>query len=122
MRRRMSAQMPDEQSLETPRLVLEPLLPAHAAMVFPFLRDEALYRYIPQEPPATLDEVEARYRRLATRRSPDGSERWLNWAGGLKSTGEYAGLFEATVCPDSTALLAYMVFMPFQNQGYAREG
>jgi RimJ/RimL family protein N-acetyltransferase len=103
-------------------MVLEPLVVEHAAKVFPLLQDEALYRFIPQEPPAALDEVEARYRRLSTRRSPDGSERWLNWAARLRTTGEYAGTFEATVRPGGTALLAYMLFTSHQHQGYAREG
>jgi ribosomal-protein-alanine N-acetyltransferase len=118
----MTAEPIDDQGIETPRLVLEPLLPSHAATLFPLLRDEALYRFIPQEPPTTIEEVEARYRRLAARRSPDGSEVWLYWAARLRSTGEYLGVFQATARPDATALIAYTVFVPFQGHGYAHEG
>ena len=111
-----------ETPLATARLRLEPLLPRHAAQLYPCLRDEALYTFIPQEPPASLAAVEARYRRLAARRSPDGAEIWLNWAARLRGADEYVGTFQATVRADATALLAYMIFTPFQRRGYAREG
>ncbi len=111
-----------EKPLGTARLLLEPLLPRHAERLYPLLGDAALYRYIPQEPPASLAEVEARYRRLAGRRSPDGAEVWLNWAARLRATDEYAGMFQATVMGDGTALIAYMIFTPFQRRGLAREG
>ncbi len=111
-----------ERALETARMVLEPLLPQHAGALFPSLREAALYSYIPQEPPASLAEVEARYRRLAARRSPDGDEVWLNWAARLHATGAYVGTFQATVMAGGTALIAYMVFAAFQRRGLAREG
>jgi ribosomal-protein-alanine N-acetyltransferase len=111
-----------ERVVETERLLLEPLLPGHAAKLYPLLGDAALYIFIPQEPPTSLAEVEARYRRLAGRRSPDGQEVWLNWAARLRETGEYAGTLQATVLGDGTALIAYMIFAPFQRRGLAREG
>jgi RimJ/RimL family protein N-acetyltransferase len=111
-----------EALLETPRLMLEPLLPSHAAQLSPYLQDAALYSFIPQEPPASLEAVEARYRRLAARRSPAGTEVWLNWAARLRDADDYVGTFQATVLADTTALLAYMIFTPFQRRGYAREG
>jgi RimJ/RimL family protein N-acetyltransferase len=111
-----------EQALQTARMVLEPLLPRHAERLSPLLGDAALYTYLPQEPPASLEEVEARYRRLAGRRSPDGAEVWLNWAARLRETEEYVGTFQATVRADATALIAYMIFTPFQRRGLAREG
>jgi [ribosomal protein S5]-alanine N-acetyltransferase len=111
-----------ETPVATERLLLEPLLPRHAAQLYPYLRDAALYTLIPQEPPASLEVVEARYRRLAARRSPDGTEVWLNWVARRRDADEYVGTFEATVRADATALLAYMLFTPFQRRGYAREG
>ena len=111
-----------EEVLETARLLLEPLAPAHAAALYPALRDPRLYTFIPQEPPASEQALRERYTRLATRRSPDGSEVWLNWALRRRDGGDYAGLVEATVYADRTATLAYTVFVPFQRQGYAREG
>jgi ribosomal-protein-alanine N-acetyltransferase len=106
----------------TPRLQLEPLVAAHAPALYPLLQDAALYSYIPQEPPDSLEALTARYRMLATRRSPAGGEIWLNWAVRLQESGGYAGTLQATVLADSTAFLAYMIFAGFQQQGYAREG
>ena len=40
-----------EAVLETERLRLEPLLRCHAAILFPLLQDEHIYRYVPQDPP-----------------------------------------------------------------------
>lgn len=115
-------QVDAEPILETPRLLLEPLVVEHAALVFEDLRDPALYTFIPREPPASLAALQARYRRLAARSSPDGRERWLNWVARLRTSGEPAGLFEATVDPDGHAHVAYTVFTRFWRRGLGREG
>jgi RimJ/RimL family protein N-acetyltransferase len=116
--------MPDPQDapLTTTRLLLEPLVVAHAQSLYPLLQHERLYSYIPQEPPTSVDTLAARYRRLAARHSPDGQHIWLNWAARLRTGQTYVGTFEATIGPDQTALLAYMIVPSHQGQGYAREG
>ncbi len=111
-----------EDALETARLTLEPLRPDHAAALYPGLRDGSLYRFIPQDPPASIARLEERYRRVSTRRSPDGQEAWLNWALRLRDTTEYVGTLEATVHPINTATVAYLLFTPHQRRGYASEG
>ena len=110
-----------EARLETSRLFLEPILPAHAARLNEQLQDERLYRFIPQDPPATLQALEDRYDFLSTRRSPDGREAWLNWAVRERTSGDYAGTLEATVHDNRTATVAYMVFVPRQRRGFAAE-
>jgi [ribosomal protein S5]-alanine N-acetyltransferase len=110
-----------EARLETPRLFLEPILPAHAARLNEQLQDERLYRFIPQDPPATLQALEDRYDFLSTRRSPDGREAWLNWEVRERSSGDYAGTLGATVHDNRTATVAYMVFVSRQRWGYAAE-
>ena len=111
-----------EAPLTTARLVLELLTEAHAAALVGALSDERLYRFIPQNPPASADALAARYRRLEARRSPDGREAWLNWAMRLTASDAYVGTLEATVRPDRTADVAYVVFVPHHRRGYAREG
>ena len=118
-------QLPADEPLATARLALEPLLPAHAARLYPALRERELYTYIPQPPPASVEALETRYRRLASRRSPDGAEIWLNWAARLADAPDspaYVGTFEATVYGDGSAAIAYMIFGPHQRRGYAAEG
>lgn len=110
-----------EATLETPRLVLEPLLPAHAPRLYEKLQDERLYEFIPQNPPASLKALQDRHEALASRRSPDGREAWLNWAVRERSSGEYVGTLEASVELDPLAYIAYIVFVPYQRQGLAAE-
>ena len=122
----------EETTLETERLLLEPLLPEHATLLLEGLADERLYRFIPTDAPESAEALETRYRKLSSRRSPDSSEVWLNFAMRLRegTTPEdgavpratYVGTLEATVVPDRSAYVAYTVFVPFWRQGYAREG
>ena len=110
-----------ETRLETERLFLEPILPIHASKLYERMQDERLYRFIPQNPPDTPRALEDRYDFLSARRSPDGREAWLNWAVRERSSGEYAGTMEATVYDKGTAIIAYMVFVPYQRRGIAAE-
>ena len=110
-----------EARLETPRLILEPILPAHAPMLNESLQDEVLYRFVPQDPPPSLEALTDRYDFLSARRSPDGREAWLNWAVREKHSGDYVGTLEATVEEDPLAFIAYMVFVPYQRRGFAAE-
>jgi [ribosomal protein S5]-alanine N-acetyltransferase len=122
----------EEKTLLTERLSLEPLMPEHAVRLFEGLADERLYRFIPTNPPESVEALETRYRKLSSRRSPDASELWLNFAmrlregtapeGGAVLQPTYVGTLEATVYPDLSAYIAYTVFVPFWRQGYAREG
>jgi RimJ/RimL family protein N-acetyltransferase len=52
--------------------------------------------------------------------SPDGSETWLNWLLRRRDTGELVGSLQATVS-GATAELAWVVAVPHQGRGYARE-
>ena len=115
------ARIDPELPLETPRLLLEPIVTDHAAALFEALQAPELYTYIPQDAPSSLEALIARFEALSSRRSPDGHEDWLNWALRQRATGVYVGTVQATVREDHTALLAYMVFLAFWRQGYARE-
>jgi ribosomal-protein-alanine N-acetyltransferase len=89
--------------------------------MFEGLVDPVNYRFIPQEPPTTLDDLTTRYRQLESRRSPDGTEGWLNWAL-IGLDGKAHGYVQATIHLNSKeAWIAYFVFSPSQRLGYARE-
>ncbi len=102
--------------------MLEPLEATHAHVLYAFLLDDRLYSFIPQDPPVSEQALGERYRRLEARQSPDGCEIWLNWAMRLSGTVNYVGTLEATVYPDWTAHIAYLVFSPHQGHDYATEG
>lgn len=107
-------------ALQTERLDLEPLVPAHAPELFPRLRDETLYEFLDSEPPKSIGILEEQYRRWEPRRSPDGEQAWLNWVARLRGA-DFVGWFQATVHADGRADLAYLVFPEHQRQGYAVE-
>lgn len=111
-----------EAILQTARLRLEPLQVHHAALLFEDLRDPRIYRFIPQDPPTSVEALEARYGQLRRRRSPDGRDHWLNWVMQLRQAGVYVGTLEATVYPDGSADIAYSVFPKFWGSGYGKEG
>ena len=107
-----------ERLIRTRRLNLEPLFPAHAAALFEGLRDERLYRYHAGRP-ESLDSLTLRFTQLAARRSPDGSQTWLNWAV-RREDGVYVGWVQASVAGEE-AIIGYDIFADHWRHGYARE-
>lgn len=95
--------------------VLEPLLVAHASEMFEVLSDPAIYEF-ENEPPASVEALRDRYRRLEARRSADGREVWLNWALRLP-TGPLAGYVQATVLQDGSAYIAYELSSRYWRRG-----
>lgn len=104
-----------------PRIELEPLVGAHAAELFPVLSEVAIYEYLDDQPPTSLATLEERYRRLESRCSADGSQRWLNWAIRRSKDGQCVGYVQATIHPDATANVAYVLGPPFWGLGLAHE-
>src|SRR5262249_51785331 len=99
-------------------IVLEPQREAHAAEMFVVLGDPALYEY-ENEPPASLEWLRQRFRKLESRRSPDGREQWLNWVVRLPSS-QLIGYVQATVHPDGRAAIAYVLGSAWWGRGLAR--
>jgi ribosomal-protein-alanine N-acetyltransferase len=109
------------RKLTTKRLVLEPLRRAHAFEMFSALSDPAIYRYIDEAPPASVEALAERYARLETRQSINGGERWLNWIVRETATQRAVGFVQATVKDDDTAFVAYVIAPEAQRKGFARE-
>ena len=107
------------QELGTSRLRLEPLVVAHADAMFVVLSDVALHRDLDQSPPHSLAALRERYAKLATRRSPDGREQWLNWIVCLDDAA--MGFVQATVRTDRSAWIAYLFARAHHGRGYATE-
>jgi [ribosomal protein S5]-alanine N-acetyltransferase len=97
------------------------LIESHAAALFPLLRDETLWEFTDEAPPESLVALRARYRRLESRRSADGTQLWLNWAIALYD-GTVMGFVQATVPADRTSIeIAYVLGRPFWSHGFAYE-
>ena len=109
------------KTLHTPRLRMEPLEESHAGALFEGLRHEALYEFISERAPESVEALRERYRRLATRESADGCQSWLNWALWSLPADRYVGFVQATVHRDHSADIAYVLFHDAWGHGYARE-
>lgn len=103
------------------RISLETLTEAHAAELFPVLSHPAIYTYIADKRPVSVSALAERYRRLASRSSPDGSQLWLNWAIRLSESRECVGFVQATVHSAGTADFAFVLSPPFWGLGLAHE-
>src|SRR3954469_21390842 len=105
------------------RLQREPLRVEHAEELAPLLDDPGLHVFIGGEP-AALPVLRERYRRQVAGRSPDGSQRWLNWVVRRREDGRAVGTVQATVTlqeEDLVAEVAWVIATPYQGRGYARE-
>ena len=104
-------------SIRTARLLLEPLIVAHAPAMFAVLSDPLLYRYLDFPPPPSLEHLQGVYAKLEARRSPDGSQIWLNW---IVVRGAPIGFVQATIS-GGDADVAYVLGSAHWGQGYAFE-
>ena len=109
------------RTLEAPRVVLEPQAAAHADEMFAVLADPAIYTF-ENAPPASREWLRERFVKLESRRSPDGTELWLNWVVRLRSSSSLIGYVQATVSPSRrAAALAYEFSSGYWGLGLARE-
>jgi RimJ/RimL family protein N-acetyltransferase len=109
-----------ETTITTERLLLAPMLASDAAVMFPILSDRQLYSFTGEEPPASEEVLAARYRKLESRKSPDGSQQWLNWVVSLEKSSVATGYVQATVST-SYAEIAWVIGSKWQGSGYASE-
>ena len=88
---------------------------SHAQEMCEILGDPAIYEF-ENGPPESQEWLKNRFRKLETRRSPDGLEQWLNWVIRLP-TGQLAGYAQATVQPQGPAYVAYELASRYWRQG-----
>jgi ribosomal-protein-alanine N-acetyltransferase len=108
-----------EDDLHTERLVLEPIGVRHARLLYEQLQDIRLYRYYGGAPPQSIEELERRYAAWSARKSPDGTQTWLNYAVRWKN-GAYAAWVQATIA-DHHAVIGYDVFPEHWRKSVATE-
>jgi RimJ/RimL family protein N-acetyltransferase len=89
--------------------------------MFPVLQPDALYTYLPTEPPASLELLQRRYDFLSGGKSPDRTEDWLNWILFLKEENRAIGFFQATVRPPGSCDIAYSIHPDFWRRGLVKE-
>ena len=114
--------LPDDVTLFTQRLVLEPLRAADSDELFELIRDPRLYVFLGEHhcPPS----VEAlRGSRTQTHRtSLDCNQRWWSWLARLKEDHvPVASLHVQMQSPSGPIELGWMTGMRWQRQGFAKE-
>ncbi len=101
-----------------PEIDLEPLRPDHASAMFAGLADAAGYRFLPVEPPVSLEALRSRYDRLAAGAPSGSGERWLNWVIRNRASGALVGYSQATIrC--QAAEIGYHIFPRAWRHGFA---
>lgn len=118
----------EAETIETARLVLEPLQIEHAEPMSAVLADPQLHAFIGGVPD-TAPQLRSRYARmLAGPGNP--AESWCNWVIRLREDRQLAGTVQATVSPDADgdgdgdglhAEIAWVVGTPWQRRGIATE-
>jgi [ribosomal protein S5]-alanine N-acetyltransferase len=100
------------------RFTMEERRVAHAAELYEVLRDPALYEFLEEVPPKSVEELAVKLARSEHRLSPDGKEHWLNWVVRVES-GTIEGYVQAAVEASKEANLAYVFSRSFRGQGIA---
>jgi RimJ/RimL family protein N-acetyltransferase len=99
-------------------VTLEPRSMAHAEELYGILCEPGLYEFLDEEPPPSVESLRQKLARSESRKSPDGSEHWLNWIV-RDELGRVAGYVQATVFPDGEANIAYVLGSSHWGRGLA---
>ena len=115
---------PRASSIETERLLLDPLRVDDADPVAAALDDVALHAFIGGAP-ASAAMLRARFTRQVVGAAPDGSAGWLNWVVRDRATGAVLGTVQATVrhaaAEGPEAEVAWVIATGWQGRGIASE-
>ena len=109
-------------TIATPRLRLEPLDGRHAAPLFDGMRDPAIYEWISLPPPTDLEQLRARWSRVALRPLTGVPVLDFVWAVQRVADGAWIGRVDAEItAPDVATNVGYVIIPAYWRQGYATE-
>ncbi len=103
-------------------VTIEPLRTGHGPQMFEVLRDEAVYEYLDEPRPESIEQVEKRHAFMLDPDSPPADERWLNWLINERQSGRsvVVGTVQATVnLPERSAVIAYILSPNHWGRGIA---
>jgi RimJ/RimL family protein N-acetyltransferase len=105
--------------IDTPRLHFRPFEAADAAIVFPWMTDTEIMRYMPTGQDYTMEQVEARVARYMAHQEKYGYSRWLMFD---RATGEAIGDAGLLYLPASQETeLGYRLIKPWWGKGLGTE-
>lgn len=109
-----------EITLLAKRLLLTPIVGSNAEAMYPILSDRRLYEFTGDQPPESVEALQAWFSRLETRISPDESQLWLTWLVRIAEDDSAIGYVQATVTESHTDI-AWLIGSEWQGNGYASE-
>jgi RimJ/RimL family protein N-acetyltransferase len=104
------------EPIRTERLELRPLVADDAEDLAELLEDPLVRDWLGPD----VERLRARFRRWEARRSPDGSQVWLNWTARLLDGAAAVAWVQASVSGDS-AEVAYATLPSQRRRGYCAE-
>jgi [ribosomal protein S5]-alanine N-acetyltransferase len=110
-----------DQIIKTLNYTLEPITAKHAELLFESLQDEAMYKFIPTNPPKSKEDLISKFKVWENRFSPDKNETWINYVIQDNVTKEYLGLLQATLTKNGNNYIAYEVIPRFWGKGIATQ-
>lgn len=110
------------KTLETERLVLEPIARRHASLLFSSLRESAIYEWISTSPPTSISILEKHWSGLS-RQGRNIEGMFLGqWAVRRRSDDIFVAKLDVDIDRDNTASnIGYIVFPAFWRCGLATE-
>jgi tRNA(adenine34) deaminase len=125
-RRRAAADAPFDpelgrHNLRTARLILEPVVAAHADAMWEVLNESATAQPGRDLPPPSREWLASHYAQLERRVSPGGATAQLLWAMRETGSGNYVGWAQAEAHADGSAEVGCEVVAPSRGQGLAAE-
>jgi RimJ/RimL family protein N-acetyltransferase len=105
--------------LETPRLRFRPFELTDAPVVYPWMTDAEIMRYMPTGQDYTMEQVEARVARYIAHQQQHGYSRWLMFD---RTSGEAIGDAGLLYLPATQEIeLGYRLIKPWWGRGLATE-
>jgi [ribosomal protein S5]-alanine N-acetyltransferase len=101
---------------------IEPLEERHAAEMHDALLDPRLYPFIPENPPASVEHLQALFRRFIAGPPAGSGEVWLNWVIRDRSSKACIGTLQATYFASGELWAGYKVIPPWWRRGVATAG
>jgi len=89
--------------------------------MFPLLSDPRVCEFIQHEPPASVEFLLERYRRIETRYSSDDAPQWLNWIIQPLEGDACMGFIQATIHTPTSAAFAFLLGPAYWGCGIAHE-
>ena len=100
-------------------LSFELLQEQHAAKLFEPFQAEDIYRFIPERPPASLEDAQRQFKQFSAGPEEGSDEFWYNWVIRDANSGTHFGTLQATVFSDGLLWIGYKLASIYWNMGIA---